>query len=477
MVYSHRMDTVRTWFEQLDGRSARIAAVVLAALGLILVWRGTGKPVVVVQGAEERQIRTHAMTVEAAIKDAGWDVDSDDYVSPSPGTSVRSGMLIQYEPAHEVLVSADGTTWRIFSAEHVPANLLAAADVPLFPADQVWVDGTLVEDPGEPLRRLPSAVSVSRAHEFELEVNGAMQVVRSAALTLGAALWEHGITVHEADVLIPPASTPLKDVSTVTLLPAQRLQIAVDGMIVTGYSVAETVGEALADSGVALLGLDYARPGLSEGLPSDGRIEIVRVRENIQVELEPLPFDISYQAVDTLEIDQLQILDEGTYGVEAVRVRTRIENGEEVERSSEERWVSVEPESRVVGYGTQITIRTISTPYGNLEYWRSIPVYATAYSPCNLGVDWCGYTTASGAPAQKGVVGVIRSWYNAMVGQRVYVPDYGLGSIEDIGAGFSDRDWIDLGFSDDDFEPWHQWTTVYFLTPVPPPESILWILP
>ena len=75
------------------------------------------------------------------------------------------------------------------------------------------------------------------------------------------------------------------------------------------------------------------------------------------------------------------------------------------------------------------------------------------------------------------MVAVIRSWYNQMRGWPVFIPVYGSGSIEDIGAGFANKDWIDLGFTDDDFEGWHSWTTLYFLTPVPPLDSIPWILP
>ena len=75
------------------------------------------------------------------------------------------------------------------------------------------------------------------------------------------------------------------------------------------------------------------------------------------------------------------------------------------------------------------------------------------------------------------MIGVIRSWYNQMKGWPVFVPVYGPGSIEDIGAGFADKDWIDLGFTDDNYEAWYDWTTLYFLTPVPPLDSIPWILP
>ncbi|MBN2557052.1 MAG: DUF348 domain-containing protein [Anaerolineales bacterium] len=471
------METVRNWLESTSQQPLKVAASVLALAGVILLYAGTGKQVLVVGDGEEREIRTHAMTVADAVDAAGWTYTPEDQTYPQADTKVRAGMMIVYESAREVILSADGEEQSLYTAERIPANALAAVEIPLFAADRVLADGVWLEDAGEPVEDGFRQLEVIRAITFQLDLEGKPVPIRSAAPTLGQALWEADILLYEGDDLQPPADTPLTNVREAALVRAAPVQVVVDGREIIVYTVGNTVGEALAEGGIALQGLDYSEPDVAGPLPEDGRIRVVRVREEVQVELEPVAFDISYQAVGTLEIDQLQILEEGTYGVEAIRVRIRLEDGEEVNRSAEERWAAVEPQTRVVGYGTNIVVRTISTPYGNLEYWRAIPVYATSYSPCNLGVDWCGYTTASGVPAQRGVVGVIRSWYNVMRGQPVYVPDYGRGSIEDIGAGFADRDWIDLGFSDEDFEGWHQWTTLYFLTPVPPLENILWILP
>ena len=193
--------------------------------------------------------------------------------------------------------------------------------------------------------------------------------------------------------------------------------------------------------------------------------------------MEPAPFETLYQPAPDLEIDNIEVVDPGKYGIVASRVRIRLENGEEVNRRVDEAWQAVEPSPRILGYGTKIVVRTLRTSSGSIEYWRAVPVYATSYSPCNLGVDYCGWRTASGKKVKRGVIGVIRSWYNAMKGWPIYVPNYGIGSIEDIGGGIAGRKWIDLGFTDEEYERWHSWTTLYFLTPVPPLEYITWILP
>jgi 3D (Asp-Asp-Asp) domain-containing protein len=64
-----------------------------------------------------------------------------------------------------------------------------------------------------------------------------------------------------------------------------------------------------------------------------------------------------------------------------------------------------------------------------------------------------------------------------MVFSQVYVEGYGVGTIADIGAGLSGQHWIDLGYSDDDWQQWAGQVTIYFLAPVPPADQILWVLP
>ena len=96
-------------------------------------------------------------------------------------------------------------------------------------------------------------------------------------------------------------------------------------------------------------------------------------------------------------------------------------------------------------------------------------MYATSYSPCRLGVPGlCSTGTAGGLPLKKGVVAMYRDWFNALRGVEVYVPGYGRGVIADLGGGYPDgRPWIDLGYSDGDWQTWSGYVTVYFLAPAP----------
>ena len=54
-----------------------------------------------------------------------------------------------------------------------------------------------------------------------------------------------------------------------------------------------------------------------------------------------------------------------------------------------------------------------------------------------------------------------------MEGLQLYIPGYGTATIEDVCGGCVGKPWVDLGYSDSDYQDWGQWVTVYFLAPAP----------
>ncbi len=79
--------------------------------------------------------------------------------------------------------------------------------------------------------------------------------------------------------------------------------ILVGGETLSVRATANTVGDALAEIGLGLQGLDYSIPGESSAIPADRKIEIVQVREEINIEQVPLPFETEFQPDPTLEIE------------------------------------------------------------------------------------------------------------------------------------------------------------------------------
>jgi 3D (Asp-Asp-Asp) domain-containing protein len=230
----------------------------------------------------------------------------------------------------------------------------------------------------------------------------------------------------------------------------------------------------LAEAGIPLLGFDRSLPSENEALPPDGQIKVVRVSESVLLAQKPIPFEVELVAAADVPLDQTQILSPGENGLAVERIRISYEDGEEVSRIAEDETMVRPPKTRTLGYGTKVEINTATVNGVQIEYWRAVQMYATSYSPCRLGVPTCGSTTASGKQLEKGVVALPTNLYLNMKGQPLFVPGYGFATVEDACGGCVGQPWIDLGYSDNDYEPWHSWVTVYFLTPVP--QNIIYIL-
>jgi uncharacterized protein YabE (DUF348 family) len=355
-----------------------------------------------------------------------------------------------------------------------PAEALALAGASLAPADAILVNGK-VFPPDSPFLCSRCTVQIRHAAAFTLVTPDGSQTLKSAAFSLEEALWSIGIRPYAADEIFPLPQTPPRLVESAIYRPSREFTLMRKDTMVSFRSAAENVGDALAEAGIPIQGLDYTLPAESDPLPDDGQIRLVQVQEVIQLILNPLPYTSELQPAPDVELDQRVILQPGSYGIEATRVKIRYEDGVETLRTSGFTMTIKPPQNEIIGFGTKVVIRTMNTPNGVIEYWRAVPVYATSYSPCNSDADRCYYKTASGKPVQQGVVGVLRSWYLAMQGQPVYIPTYGMATIEDVGAGIPGKYWVDLGYTDEDYVPHHEWTTLYFLTPVP--DTILWILP
>lgn len=280
----------------------------------------------------------------------------------------------------------------------------------------------------------------------------------------------------ESPITNYPITLQIRRAAEATDLPIPRtsLTVTVDGKTMQIESSAGTVGAALAEAGIPLMGLDYSLPSENEPLPADGQIKVVRVSESVLLAQKPIPFTSELIQSAEIPLDQTQILQPGENGLTIQRIRVRYEDGVETTRITEDETVVRPPKNRVLGYGTKIEVKTAVMDGVTIEYWRAVQMYVTSYSPCRSGGDKCYSGTSSGATVKKGVAGMRYDWYLVMGGQPLYIPGYGFATVEDVCGGCVGKPWIDVAYSDADFVPWSSWVTVYFLTPVP--ENILYVL-
>lgn len=455
-------------------------AAILILAGALLIALEAHKNVTVLVGGERRSVQVFAFNVAGALRSAGIAITAEDQIDPAQDQWLREGQEIAITRSVQVEIQADGKRYTLNTPEGLPANLLAMAGVRLFPQDQVLVDGEEADLDARLSSDRPHSIQVKRAVLVQLKDGDQLKQFYTTATTLGQALERAGLQLHTADRIDPPAETALngdqwRKPLHVEIKRSRRLQIQLQDRQIDLRSAAETTGAALAEAGITLQGLDYSQPASQDALPKDGKIKVVRVQERVLVEQEPLPFDTKLQPVDDLELDSRKVVQAGEFGLTARSVRIRYEDGQEVSRQVEDEWVARQPQTRIMGYGTQIKIRTLNTPDGPIQYWRAVQMYATSYSPCRIYNDHCDSYTALGETLRKGIVAMTNQWCRTTCGDQVYVPGYGVGTVADTGGGIPGRYWIDLGYSEEDYVSWHQNVTVYFLTPVP--SNIMWVLP
>jgi resuscitation-promoting factor RpfB len=451
--------------------------LVLLISGTVLLGFYANRPLTLVVDGQTRHITSLAPTVGTALWAAGYTLSPADRVQPSSSTWLGDNSEIHLDHAGQVTLWFDpiGLTYRVKSAERIPANLLAQAKIRLFPGDRVLLDG----QPVDPLQPLPAGngytLQYAPSVPLEAKVDGQTQLFYSSASTIRQALWENHLIQNANDLFTMPAAFALTGKTTLTISHALPANITDRGQSLQIHSAAPTVGQALADANLALQGLDYSQPAADRPLTAGMNIQIVRVSEQILLTEKTIPFTKQLVADATLELDKRRENQPGQLGIEVSQQRVRFENGAETSRTTEDQWTASLPKPQLLAYGTKVTVNSIDTPSGKLDYWRAVPVYATSYSPCRQGMGKCSLSTASGIPLTKGIIAVTGRWYSWMAGQRVYIPGYGIGVIADTGGGIPGRNWIDLGFDEDNFVNWYQTVTIYFLTPVP--ASIPWTLP
>ncbi|MBI1854621.1 MAG: DUF348 domain-containing protein, partial [Chloroflexi bacterium] len=245
-------------------------------------------------------------------------------------------------------------SYTLITNEREAGKLIVQAGIVLGSADRLFFNGYAVSVSQQLAPAKTTTLQIRRA--MTITING--RAIQSAALTVGEAMSEAGLQLYAAEQLDPPADTPITNAMTVTYTPSREFIVSVDGRQVRIRSAARTVGGALAEAGIPLLGLDSSQPSENEALPQDGQIRIVRISESVVLAQKSIPFNSEFQSSANVELDRQEILQPGQPGLAVSRVRIRYQDGVEVARQTESETVVRPPKDRVVGYGTKPVVKT-----------------------------------------------------------------------------------------------------------------------
>ena len=276
-----------------------------------------------------------------------------------------------------------------------------------------------------------------------------------------------GYKVYLADQVVPSPGEPIQVGTHIVISPSKPISVWVDGRQVKARTQGATVSDVLADMNIVLYGMDYTRPSLNTPVSAGMEIHVVRVRQDIVVNQEVIPFDTRVEPSNDVELDHEIMAQAGTPGVHEWRTLVTYEDDVVTNRERIADFIARAPQPRIYQYGTKIVIHTLNTPDGPIHYWRVIHMLATSYSAStagvSLGVSYYGHVRC-GFTMRKGIVAVDPAYISLHT--NVYVDGYGSGYACDTGSAIVGKR-IDLGYDDDNLQLWYRWVDVYLLTPVP----------
>ncbi|MCP4538059.1 MAG: DUF348 domain-containing protein [Chloroflexi bacterium] len=455
-----------------------IVALVLVVSALVVGYQKTLTPVTLIVNGQPQELHTHQDTVATLLMDVGLSLHPKDIVihrgevvhSPTIdalGIEIDPESSVEVRRARSVHINADGHSVKLRTHATSVDAVLTEARLSLMPNDEVTVEGELLPTNTGHTNPEHVRITVHRAVPFTLHDDGRAETFYTTAPTIGEALRRVGLMLYMADGVEPGLGERMSTGLDVHVNRSIPVTVQVDGRILRARTHRERVNDVLSDLGVVLTGRDYTTPTLESALGEDATIRVVRVSERFLTFQEPIPFDVAWQPDPDLEIDYDRVMQDGARGILEKRIRIRYEDGHEISREIDDQYVAIPPTTKILGYGTNIIVRTLNTSSGPVEYWRTIRMLATSYSAGTAGTSpsspWYG-RTATGMVMRHGIVAVDPRMIDLR--SQVYVPDYGVGLAGDTGGAIKGKR-IDLGYDDDNLVLWYRWVDVYLLTPVP----------
>lgn len=462
------------------------------------------------------RVRTHAATAGAVLRQAGVSLYPEDHISVDWNRTLAAGETIRVVRARPVVLSVDGRLWQVRTHAGTVGQLLDEAGVELRPGDELWLrtpgDGqetcqatlaaanrcgrlvapdlalagaypqvlaSLQQVPRHTAAAalLPPLIAVHRATAVALTDATFTTTLYTTAETVGQLLRERNIPLFLGDEITPGAQARIRPGLAIVVKRSVPVAIVADGHTIHTRTLAHTVAGALGQENIALLGRDTVQPALDSPIRAQMVIRVTRVREELAVEFDAIPYQTLWVPDPELELDTWKLTNTGQLGITKRRYRIVYQDNREVSRTLEDAWTEQQPVTKTLSYGTKIVVRTLDTPDGPIEYWRKIRAYTVSYTAASSGKDEShpryGYTRL-GVKATKGIVAVDPTVIPLRT--RMYVPGYGRAIAADTGGGVKGK-LVDLCFDVGAYQSWHWWTDIYLLTPVPPRSQIRWRLP
>ncbi|ANU26869.1 G5 and 3D domain-containing protein [Planococcus versutus] len=274
-----------------------IATVLLfAAVLTFAIYEGTKNTVSVTANGEKEEVRTHAETVGAFLKEQDIKPGQHDFVSHSTETPINEDMALEWDAAEEYAVTVDGEATSAWTTKNTVSEILASANVELTKHDKVSpaLDEQVDED---------TAISVEKAYE---------------------------VTIQDG----------LKEKKV--------------------WSTSTKVADFLKENKVTLGKLDRVESKMDELVLPNSKVQIVRVEKLTDVVEDSVKYAVETKKDNSLLKGSEKIVQKGQNGLVKKTYEIVKENGKEVKRDLKDEKIVKEPTKQVTAVGTKTVVASVS---------------------------------------------------------------------------------------------------------------------
>ncbi|MCU0482149.1 MAG: ubiquitin-like domain-containing protein, partial [Anaerolineae bacterium] len=210
-------------------------------------------------------VATFAQTVATFLTEQALILGSDDVVVPSADTPITAQMTIRIERARQVRIYIDDQLTVLNTAFTSPFDILNRANIQIAPIDSVQLNGTPVAQADIILWATPvDEIRIRRAVPISIREGDTVILRQTTALTVADALYEAGIVLFLPDQVAPAPTDRITANMEIVIDRSSELTIRADGQEFKTRVRAQTIGDALLESGIALNGLDYSIPSATQ---------------------------------------------------------------------------------------------------------------------------------------------------------------------------------------------------------------------
>jgi uncharacterized protein YabE (DUF348 family) len=246
-----------------------------------------------------------------------------------------------------VNISVDGATRRIHSFASTVGSALSSNNIAIGSHDLVTPAPTSSLSDN-------STITVRYGRPVDLTVNGTVQHVWVHATTVGSTLQELGIRVQGARFVAVTAATPIgRSGGEFSVYTMRHITFLADGKTEQIDTTAATVGQAMIQAGITLH--DQDTPSVpTDSLPTEGEtISIMRITGTTEVRQISIPYTVTKVSDPSAYVGAITVDTSGVDGVATVTYALQIINGVKQKPKEISRVITRQPVAEVEKVGTK----------------------------------------------------------------------------------------------------------------------------